>query len=89
MAFAFGISAEIERQLISGRTKAALENVKASGKKLGRPFSAQSKKLKLSKNTKRIKDLLDKGVSRYKISRIMDVQPITVNRFIQRMGWDL
>lgn len=87
MAFAFGISAEIERQLISERTKAALENVKASGKKLGRPFSAQSKKLKLSKNTKRIKDLLDKGVSRYKISRIMDVQPITVSRFIQRMGW--
>ena len=87
MAFAFGISAEIERQLISERTKAALENVKASGKKLGRPFSAQSKKLKLSKNTKRIKVLLDKGVSKYKISRIMDVQPITVNRFIQRMGW--
>lgn len=87
MAFAFGISAEIERQLISERTKAALENVKASGKKLGRPFSAQSKKLKLSKNTKRIKDLLDKGVSKYKISRIMDVQPITVSRFIQRMGW--
>lgn len=88
MAFAFGISAEIERQLISERTKAALENVKASGKKLGRPFSAQSKKLKLSKNTKRIKDLLDKGVSKYKISRIMDVQPITVSRFIQRMGWE-
>lgn len=87
MAFAFGISAEIERQLISERTKAALENVKASGKKLGRPFSAQSKKLKLSKNTKRIKELLDRGVSKYKISRIMDVQPITVSRFIQRMGW--
>ena len=87
MAFAFGISAEIERQLISERTKAALENVKASGKKLGRPFSAQSKKLKLSKNTKRIKDLLDQGISQYKISRIMDVQPITVSRFIQRMGW--
>lgn len=87
MAFAFGISAEIERQLISERTKAALENVKASGKKLGRPFSAQSKKLKLSKNTKRIKELLDNGVSKYKISRIMDVQPITVSRFIQRMGW--
>lgn len=88
MAFAFGISAEIERQLISERTKAALENVKASGKKLGRPFSAQSKKLKLSKNTKRIRDLLDRGVSKYKISRIMDVQPITVSRFIQRMGWE-
>jgi DNA invertase Pin-like site-specific DNA recombinase len=86
MAFAFSISAEIEGQLISERTKAALENVKASRKKLGRPFSAQSKKLKLSKNTKQIKDLLDKGVSKYKISCIMDVQSITVSRFIHRIG---
>jgi DNA invertase Pin-like site-specific DNA recombinase len=35
MAFAFGISAEIERQLISERTKAALENVRATGKIIG------------------------------------------------------
>ena len=88
MAFAFGLSAEIERNLISQRTKSSLENVKASGKRLGRPFAAQSKKLKLSKNTKKIKELLDKGVSRYKIAHIMKVQPITVNRFIQRMGWN-
>ena len=77
----------IERQLISERTKAALENVKASEKKLGRPFSAQSKKLKLSKNTKRIRELLDKGISQNKISKMMQVQPITVSRFVQRMGW--
>jgi len=88
MAFAFGLSAEIERNLISQRTKSSLENVRASGKRLGRPFAAQSKKLKLSKNTKRIKDLLDKGVSQYKISKIMQVQPMTVNRFIHRMGWE-
>lgn len=49
MAFAFGISAEIERSLISQRTKSSLANIKASGKKLGRPFAATSKKLKLSK----------------------------------------
>ena len=88
MAFAFGLSAEIERNLISQRTKSSLENVRASGKRLGRPFAAQSKKLKLSKNTKRIKDPLDKGVSQYKISKIMQVQPMTVNRFIHRMGWE-
>lgn len=64
MAFAFGISAKIERNLISQRTKASLESIKAKGKKLGRPFAAQSKKLKLSKNTKRIHDLLDTGVSK-------------------------
>lgn len=87
LAFAFGLSAQIERQLISECTSSALANLKASGKRLGRPFGAESKKLKLSKNTKRIKDLLDKKVPKAQIARIMDVQKITLRRFIKRMGW--
>lgn len=87
MAFAFGISAEIERELISQRTKASLENVKASGKKLGRPFAAQSKKLKLSKNTKKVRELLNLGLTQYRIAKILDVHQITVKRFVERMGW--
>lgn len=87
MAFAFGLSAEIERNLISQRTKASLENVKSKGKRLGRPFSAQSKKLKLSKNTKKVKELLDMGLTRYRIAKIMQVKQTTVSRFINRMGW--
>jgi DNA invertase Pin-like site-specific DNA recombinase len=87
MAFAFGLSAEIERNLISQRTKSSLDNIRSSGKKLGRPYSAQSKKLKLSSNAKKIKKLLDKGASRYKIAQIMRVQPVTINRFISRMNW--
>ncbi len=65
MAFAFGLSAEIERNLISQRTKASLESVRATGKRLGRPFAAQSKKLKLCKNTKKIKMWLESGLRRY------------------------
>ena len=87
MAFAFGLSAEIERNLISQRTKASLENVKSKGKRLGRPFSAQSRKLKLSKNTKKVKKLLDMGLTRYRIAKIMQVKQTTVSRFINRMGW--
>lgn len=87
MAFAFGISAEIERNLISQRTKASLENIKANGKKPGRPFSATSKKLKLSKNAKRIKELLDKGISKAQIARLMNVERTTLQRFILREGW--
>ena len=48
LAFAFGLSAQIERNLISQRTKMSLDNLKSSGKKLGRPFGAESKKLKFS-----------------------------------------
>jgi DNA invertase Pin-like site-specific DNA recombinase len=87
MAFAFGLSAEIERNLISQRTKASLENVKSKGKRLGRPFSAQSKKLKLSRNIKRIKRLMDKGLTRYQIAKKMGVSHSTVSHFMKRMGW--
>ena len=87
MAFAFGLSAEIERNLISQRTKASLESVKASGKRLGRPFAAQSRKLKLSRNTKKIRNWLDTGLTKYRIAKMMDVSPATVTHFINRMGW--
>ena len=44
LAFAFGLSAEIERDLISQRTKEALELKRAEGMKLGRPVGVLSKK---------------------------------------------
>lgn len=87
LAFAFGLSAQIERNLISQRTKMSLDNLKSSGKRLGRPFGAESKKLKLSKNAKRVHELIEKGVSKNQIARIMGVQKMTLRRFIQRMGW--
>ena len=66
----------------------SLDNLKSSGRRLGRPVGAESKKLKLSKNTKRIRDLLDKKVPKAQIARIMGVQKITLRRFIKRMGWN-
>jgi len=84
LAFAFGLAAEIERNLISQRTKSSLANLKASGKKLGRPLAAESQKLKLSKNTCEIKKLLSKGISKSQIARILGVQRSTLRRFITR-----
>jgi len=37
LAFGLGLAAEIERDMISKRTKEALENARAKGKRLGRP----------------------------------------------------
>ena len=88
LAAVFSIGISLERSLLSQRTKTALDAKKAAGVKLGRPFGAESKKLKLSKNTKRIRDLLDKKVSKNQIARIMGVQKITLRRFIKRMGWN-
>ena len=86
MAFAFGLAAEIERQLISQRTKSSLANIRASGKKLGRPPKAESKKLKLSKNVRRIQKLLQKGLSKSQIARILSVNRSTLRRFLVREG---
>jgi len=86
MAFAFGLAAEIERNLISQRTKSSLANIRASGKKLGRPFAAKSKKLKLTKNVRRIQYLLGKGLSKSQIARVLSVNRSTLRRFLIRSG---
>ena len=86
LAFAFGLAAQIERDLISQRTKCSLASKKEQGIKLGRPIGAASKKLKLAKNLNRIKDLLAKGISKNQISKIMKVQYMTLSRFIERYG---
>ena len=88
LAFAFGLAAEIERKLISDRTKSSLANIKASGKKLGRPTAAASKKLKLSKNTRQIISLLEKGASKAKIAKILNVNRSTLSRYIKKIEED-
>ncbi|MBR1825961.1 MAG: recombinase family protein [Alphaproteobacteria bacterium] len=82
LAFAFGLAAEIERQLISERTKSSLANIKANGKKLGRPFNAETKKLKLAKNQKQIQKLLAQGISKSKIAKIFNVERATLRKYL-------
>lgn len=48
LAFAFGLSAEIERNLISERTKAGLARALKEGKKLGRPKGRKPSRYKLT-----------------------------------------
>lgn len=86
LAFAFGLAAEIERNLISQRTKSSLASIKATGKKLGRPFNAETKKLKLAKNQKRIQTLLAKGVSKSQIARIFNVERATLRKYLLRLS---
>lgn len=62
LAFAFGLSAEIERNLISQRTKEALARKKAEGIVLGRPKGRKSAKVKLTGKEETIRTLLNEGV---------------------------
>ncbi len=83
LAFAFSLSAEIERQLISQRTKEALARKKSEGKKLGRPKGSLSKKTKLSGKEAEIEALLEKNISYSAIGRIMGVHRLTVKDFVK------
>lgn len=55
LAFAFGLSAEIERQLISERTKAGLERARKNGKQIGRKPGVSPKNYKLTGKEREIK----------------------------------
>jgi DNA invertase Pin-like site-specific DNA recombinase len=85
LAFAFGLSAEIERDLISQRTKEALARKRAEGVILGRPRGKKSSKTKLTGHEARIKELLAKRVSYSAIARIIGVHRLTVSAFVKRL----
>jgi DNA invertase Pin-like site-specific DNA recombinase len=83
LAFAFGLSAEIERNLISQRTKEALARKRSEGIILGRPKGKKSKNVKLSGHETEILALLSQSVSKCQIARIFGVNRMTVASFIK------
>ncbi len=82
LAFAFGISAEIERNLISQRTKEALARKKTEGIILGRPKGRKSIKTKLTGKEENITKLLNEGVKKTKVCRLLKISRNTLYRFI-------
>ena len=84
LAFAFGLSAEIERNLISQRTKEALARKKTDGIILGRPKDRRTspEKHKLYKKDEIICELLIFGISQRKIAGLLNVDRNTLARFM-------
>lgn len=82
LAFAFGLSAEIERNLISQRTKEALARVKSEGKKrIGRPQGSRNMR-KLKGREQYILQKLSDGRTKYEIARRLRVHRDTLRKFI-------
>jgi len=82
LAFAFGLSAEIERNLISQRTKEAIARRKAEGVIFGRR-PGKLKKVKLTGKEKEIRRMLREGKSMAAIGRFYGVRSETVSIFIK------
>lgn len=82
LAFAFSLASEIERQLISERTKISLQRLKDEGRHLGRPYGTSYQKLQKQHN--RLMQLLEKGVSKAEIARSLGCTWLTVHRYMQR-----
>jgi DNA invertase Pin-like site-specific DNA recombinase len=82
LAFAFTISGEIERQMISERTKQSLKRLRDEGKHLGRPqgFTYQ----KLRKKHRQIIALLNQGLPKAEIARLMNCTWQTLHRYIRK-----
>ncbi len=83
LAFAFALSAEIERNLISQRTRDALARRAAEGKHLGRPEGYKPFGVKLQPYAEDIRLMLYDGYTMASIARNYKVHPSTVRRFVR------
>ena len=87
MAMAFSIAAEIERDLISKRTKEALKARKAQGIKLGRPKGPG--KSKLDKHQEEIVALLKNGSTKKYVAMKYGTTPPNLHNWIKKNNIDV
>lgn len=79
---ALTIAAEVERDLIRDRTRIALAKAKKEGIRLGRPKGKISRS-KLDPKKEQIQELLNKGVSKNSICKIVGCSYPTLQNFIK------
>ena len=84
LAFAFSISAEIERTLISQRTTEALRRKKAEGVVLGRPRGKKNKNHKLNGCENKIRMMLLEGYPKTLISKQLNVSYSTLYLYMKK-----
>ena len=84
LAFAFGLSAEIERTMISQRTKRCLDRLRAEGKHIGRKKGSKNKNTKLSGKLDLIKTLLSQNISKTQIAKMLKVDYTTLYKYLKQ-----
>lgn len=86
LAFAFGLVAELEREMISKRTKEALQRRKMNGQAIGRMKGAKNKRHVLDGKEDKIIALLNAGVAKTKIAKDLKISNGTLYDFIKKTG---
>lgn len=86
LAFAFGLSAQIERDLISQRTKEGLARRVAEGQKLGRAVGGKNSRYKLTGKEPIITKMLADGSSKAAVCRKLKCNLWTLNEHLKRMN---
>jgi len=84
LAFAFGLSAEIERNLISQRTKQCLARLKAENKPIGRPKGRKNTTTKLTGKEELIEKLLAQNIKKTKIAEMLKVNYSTLYIYLKQ-----
>ena len=85
IAFAFALAAEIERNLISQRTREALAVKRMEGVRLGRPPGSSQKKLTFIKEYDNISALLAQGENVSKIAKKYGIHRNTMRKYLSEM----
>jgi DNA invertase Pin-like site-specific DNA recombinase len=86
LAFAFSISAEIERNLIVERTTEALKRIKAQGVVLGRPKGRKNTKYKLTDKKEEILKFLEDGCTKAFLIEYYGISSATLYNFFRHEG---
>ena len=84
IAFAFGLSAEVERTLLSERTREGLERARKQGKQIGRRKGQKPSHYKLTGKGAYIKRQRVNGRSKLSLAKELNVTWITLNKFMKK-----
>jgi DNA invertase Pin-like site-specific DNA recombinase len=89
IAFAFALAAEIERNLISQRTREALADRKAAGVKLGRPSGSYKQREAVLRDLPLIRARLSAGESYPRIAKDYGIHRNTLLNYLKSGGQDI
>lgn len=85
IAFAFALAAEIERNLISQRTREALAVRKARGMRLGRPPGSSKKKVLFCKQADEVRRMIAEGKSLSEVANLLGIHRNTLRKYVLEM----